>query len=333
MNRFAYTRPGSLREVSATLRNLDGRGRVIAGGTALLPALKQGLLRPEVLADLSSIREITGLDETESGELRIGAATPLSQVAASSLLGAAYPALAKAAGGVASLQIRNRATIGGNLCLDTRCWYYNQSAFWRKSYPDCRKADGNTCYVVKGGSRCYALMSSDLAPALIALDAKVETFNSGDIRIEPIEKLFTGDGANPLHLHPGDVLTHLTLPKRERPLLAFRKFSFHPPVNFGLITLAVAISSEPQTALIQKAKLVLGGVDSAPVRCLRVEDSLAGMPLESLDPEEIGSGASKEVTVYSNVYADQGYKKEAIRWLVSQTLTELLSRPQTTEGC
>ncbi|MCL5960278.1 MAG: FAD binding domain-containing protein [Chloroflexi bacterium] len=333
MKQFDYAKPQTLTEASAILQDLDGKGQIIAGGTGLLPSLKQGLLLPDILVDVASLPELTGVCETESGGLSIGACTPLAQLGLSKLVRSRYSPLAEAATGVASPQIRTRATVGGNICLDTRCWYFNQSNFWRQSYADCRKLGGNTCYVVKGGSRCFALMSSDLIPLLVALGAQLEVFNSGRRRMVPVEELFTGDGARPITLGHRDLLTRVLVPRSENTLLGFRKYSTHPPINFGLVTLATAVTVDPSLRAIRGAKLVLGCVDSFPIRCSGVEASLVGADIDSLDFEEVGLAASREVTIFSNVNADQGYKKQIVEWLVSETLADLLQRRQTTEKC
>lgn len=331
MRQFDYVKPRTLAEASATLRELDGKGKIIAGGTGLLPSLKQGLHFPKSLVDLTSISELKRISNMDSDGLSIGANTPLAQVGSSRLIKTRYPALAEAASGVASRQIRTRATIGGNLCLDTRCWYYNQSDFWRSSYPDCRKAGGGTCYVVRGGSRCFALMSSDLVPPLIAVGAELEIFRLEVTRTLPLEDFFTGDGANPLKLSPGDVLTRVILPPKGNTLLSFRKYSLHPPVSFGLVTQAAAITTNPDSRVVQQAKLVLGCLDSLPIRCSKVEAFLVGTEIDSVEVDRMALVASQEVAVFSNVNAGLAYKKRIVEWLVSETLAGLPRRRQTME--
>ncbi len=324
MKSFNYARPRSLAEASSVLSELSGKGKAIAGGTGLVPSLNHSLYRPQTLVDLGNVEALRGIRETASGDVWIGATTRLYEVSASELLRSKHPVLADAAGKVASYQIRSMATIGGNICLDSRCWYYNQSTFWRKSYPDCRKVGGNTCYVVKAGSRCYALMSSDLAPLLVAMGAKLEVYNTGSSRLVAVEDLFTGDGARPNNLGPGDVLAHVILPKLENTVVSFNKYSLHPPVNFGLVTLAVAITTDPASKIIQGARLVYGCVDSAPVRCLEAESAISGTEVGQLDPAKVGAIAGKEITVYSSVNAGQAYKRQIIEWQAAEALWSLI---------
>lgn len=331
MNRFDYVKPDGLNEASATLSDLDGKGKIMAGGTGLIPSLNHGLLRPQVLVDLGGIAELNGIDETRWGDIRIAAGTRLCELSSLTPVRTKYPALGKAADSVASFQVRHRATVGGNVCLDTRCWYFNEPKFWRASYPDCRKTGGDTCYVVRGGDRCYALMSSDLVPLLVALDATVEIFNSGVARSVPVQELFTGDGANPLKLGPGDIVTHIVLPNMENTLLGYQKFYTHSPVNFGLVTLAVGIQFDSDYNLIERVRLVFGCIDSAPVRCPKTEASIAGIGANQLDPSEVGVAASKEISIFSSVNAGQAYKKQIAEYLATNTLTRLLCNRQTPE--
>ena len=165
MLELTYHRPSSLTELWSLYQASDGPVGFLAGGTDLVPALKRELTAPAALVDVKRLPELQDVTSTPNGGLRIGAAVTLHALARSAKVAHAYPALAEAAGTVASYQIRNRGTLGGNVCLDTRCTYFNQSAFWRAEFPDCRKAGGSSCYVVPKGDRCHALSSSDLAPS------------------------------------------------------------------------------------------------------------------------------------------------------------------------
>ncbi len=178
LSEFQLLRPPNLTEALAILSRHAGEGpirlrsgqvratRILAGGTDLLPSMRQKLFEPEHVLDIRRIPELKGIRETDQGT-EIGALTTLHEIEHSELLRAGYPVLVEAARSVASPVIRNMATIGGNICLDTRCLWYNQSLAWRKSCGFCIKKDGDLCHVAPGGTKCWAAFSGDTPPALL----------------------------------------------------------------------------------------------------------------------------------------------------------------------
>src|SRR5947209_6333475 len=179
---FKYLRPRTLDAALSTLakyatdpdaRDNDARVQIVAGGTDVLPSMKQRLFTPEVVVDISGIRELRGIVQTADG-VSIGALTPLSQLEHDPMIAREYQVLHEAVKTVASPILRNMGTIGGNICLDTRCVWYNQSLQWRKSCGFCIKKDGDLCHVAPGGKKCWAAFSADTPPALLCLDARVE---------------------------------------------------------------------------------------------------------------------------------------------------------------
>ena len=167
---YRYHRPASIDEAVALLAEHAGDVMPVAGGTDLIPNMKHRLFEPGHLVALKGIEELKGIRE-EDGWVRIGATETLSNVAADPTLRRRYPALAEAAGNVAGPQLRNMGTLGGNLCLDTRCTYYNQTAFWRDALGYCLKKDGTVCHVTRTGKKCVAAHSADTPPVLMVLDA------------------------------------------------------------------------------------------------------------------------------------------------------------------
>ena len=183
---FRVARPKTVEEAVRVLSEWGLEAMVIAGGTDVVPNLQMRLFSPKLLLDLKSISALRGITIAGAGALRIGALTTLTEIIESPLVQKNYPVLASAASTVAGPLQRNMGTLGGNLCLETRCLWYNQSYFWRKSLGGCLKKDGPICHVAPGGKRCWAVWSGDTAPALITLDAEIEIAGPRGIRRLPL---------------------------------------------------------------------------------------------------------------------------------------------------
>ena len=183
---FKVLRPRTAEEAVSLLARHAGEDaraiRIVAGGTDLIPSMQQKLFEPQYVLDVRHIGGLKGIRETEQG-VEIGALTPLSAVERSELLRVRYAVLTEAAATVASPVLRNMGTIGGNICLDTRCLWYNQSLTWRKACGFCIKKDGDLCHVAPGGTKCWAAFSGDTPPALLCLDAEVEIVSASLHRI------------------------------------------------------------------------------------------------------------------------------------------------------
>src|SRR5687768_7333879 len=214
LHAYSFARPTSLEQAVALC---DEGSMYIAGGTDLMPNMKHRLFTPRQLIGLKRLPELHGIVVSD-GELRIGAAETLTAIAHHPLVREHAPSLAKAAGLVAGPQLRNMGTLGGNLCLDTRCTYYNQTYFWREALGFCLKKDGEHCHVVPQGKRCVAAHSSDVAPVLIALGAEVEIASRKGRRVIPVESFFVGDGIHNNVLSPGELVTEVRVPARARAL-------------------------------------------------------------------------------------------------------------------
>ncbi len=198
---FQLLRPRTVDETMSFLAKYPDDTKIVAGGTDLLPSMKQKLFTPPYLLDLRSVSELSGISSGADG-IVIGALTPLSVIEHSSLIRRDYPVLYEAAKTVASPVIRNMATLGGNICLDTRCLWYNQSLLWRKSCGFCLKKDGDLCHVAPGGKFCWATFSGDTPPALLCLDADIEISGPSGTRRIAMRDFYVNDGIVRLHLAP-----------------------------------------------------------------------------------------------------------------------------------
>jgi 4-hydroxybenzoyl-CoA reductase subunit beta len=227
---FALHRPESL-ESLAILRRAEPNARLIAGGTDLLPNLRRGLVDTPALIDLSALPGIDAIETRADGGLRLGAGLRLADLARAPELAGPRQAIAQAARGVAGPAHRNAATLGGNLCQDTRCLYYNQSDWWRAANGYCLKYRGDTCHVAPQGNRCRAAFASDLAPALIVLGAEVALAGAAGERRLPLEDLYRDDGADHLALAPDEVLLAVHLPPSRASRPTKRRASAEPSTS------------------------------------------------------------------------------------------------------
>lgn len=317
-------RPLTLADAIEFLRAHAEEAKVLAGGSDLMVSLNQRLLSLRYLLDIQGLPGLTRIEGGPESGLRIGALATLREVERSPLVRRFCPLLSRVAGAVGSLQVRNLGTLGGNVCLDTRCWYYNQSHFWRASRPPCLKSGGEECYVVRRGQTCYALHGADTVPALVALDARVSVAGSSGETVRPVESLFTGDGKSPLSLRPEEILVEIHIPAAS---LARRgvylKYAPRDPVAFPLVGVAVTLAMDPAGWICERARIVMGGVSSSPLRAPSAEGLLCGRA--GNDEEgiaEAARAACREVKIYSDVYATAGYKRQMIRVLVEQAVRE-----------
>jgi 4-hydroxybenzoyl-CoA reductase subunit beta len=327
MHDFVYHRPASLAELWSLVASAKGPVSPLAGGTDLVPALKLDTLRPAAVADLKRCAELRpGVRHSPDDGLVVGATTTLHDLARSPLVAATWPALAEAAATVASYQIRNRGTVGGNLCLDTRCSYYNQSAFWRQEYPDCRKLGGGSCYVVPAGDGCHALSSSDLAPIMVALEAGLEVAAASGDRVLPAETFFSGDGLRATVLQAGEVVTKVHLPPAAGRHLVFRRFAQRETIDFPMLSVAAAAGPGG-------VRLVVGHVASRPLRASAGEAVLAAYLSEGRGtPGIIGEAVVDELRLTSSVRGAVSYKKRVLQTVVAGVAVELATAVSAGRG-
>ncbi len=320
MLEFTYHRPRNLTEFWGVLQAADAPVGFLAGGTDLVPALKRELTAPAALVDIKRLPELQGITSAPDGGMRLGAALTLRALARSPEVAHVYPTLAETAATVASYQIRNRGTLGGNLCLNTRCTYFNQSPFWRAEYPDCRKTGGTSCYVAPKGKGCHALSSSDLAPLLIAMGAHAETSTPAGSFTAALEDIYSDTGLHALALGPNVLLTSVLLPPRAALGAVYRRFSTRESIDFPLLSVAATATPEGD------CRIVVGHVASRPLRAPHAEQSLTTLLRgEGGDPASVGEIATSELNLVSSVRGSVAYKKRMLRILVADVAAELSS--------
>jgi 4-hydroxybenzoyl-CoA reductase subunit beta len=276
MPEFALHRPATIDE-AVKLRAADVTSRFLAGGTDMVVNVRRGIEQPTALIDLTAISGMGEMAETADG-FRIGASVTLAALAAHGAIAREFPAVAEAAGAVAGPTHRHYGTVGGNLCLDTRCLFYNQSEWWRQSNDYCLKRNGDVCHVAPGGKRCFAAFSGDVAPAMLVSDAEIEIAGPKGARRVPLAQLYRNDGLNHLTLTPGEMVTFVHLPKSSAGAKSgYAKARVRGSIDFPLAGAAVRLKMDG--ANVAELRVALTGVNPYP-HLVKGLDSFVGKPLD-----------------------------------------------------
>jgi 4-hydroxybenzoyl-CoA reductase subunit beta len=284
---FRFLQPASLSEVAAILAG-EENVRLVAGGTDLWPNMKRRHQKAQTVVSLMRLPELRGVHS--NGELRLGATTILSEIEESPVVRERWPALATAVASISSPPLRNMGTIGGNVCVDTRCTYYNQTEDWRRSIDYCMKAEGSICWVATSSPRCLAHTASDSAPMLCALEAGVRLLSKDGERVIPIEGLYHDDGIQYLAKRPDEIVTDIFVPgtsDASHCRTAFWKLRRRGTIDFAVLSAAVALWTDP-AGIVTNARIYLGAVGSYPVPATESAQLLIGKPLT---PEIIAEAA------------------------------------------
>lgn len=275
MPAFDVKIPTSLEDALSFMKTHQGDVKIIAGGTDLVPSLKQKLFEPAHLLDIKPLRELSQVREMPDGTLRIGALVTISQVARHPLIQREFAVLAQAAQTVAGPSLRNTGTIGGNICLDTRCYWYNQSYFWRESCGFCIKKDGTVCHVAPGSKQCWAVYSADTAPALMTLDAKIRLSSATGERSILLPDFFVNEGTIRNNIRPDEILTEVILPASSRGLAGrYDKYRIRGSVDYPLA--GVAITMRKNDGRIEDLRVALTAMNPRPVALPELLPEIAG---------------------------------------------------------
>jgi len=317
---FTYLAPRTLAEAATAMAEHGRDAMLVAGGTDLYPNMKRRQFEPKVVVGLRGIRELRGV-RVESGGWTIGAGTTLSEVSTHPAIARDFPALATAAGLVSSPQLRNMGTIGGNVCVDTRCNYYNQSYEWRKAIGFCMKKDGDICLVAPGSSRCWAVSSSDTAPVLWALGARLRVVGAGGERIVPIAALYRDDGIEYLAKRPDEIVADVLLPPADDWRSAYLKLRRRGSFDFPV--LGVAVAARMNGDVVREARIVLGAVASLPRPAERAAAELVGQRITRdlvTRVADLAAGPSKPL---DNTDFTHPYRKRVTRVFVARALAAI----------
>jgi 4-hydroxybenzoyl-CoA reductase subunit beta len=313
---FEHRAPKTLAEAARILAAEGPNAMLIAGGTDLLPNMKRRQMAPKLLV---SLRQIEGLKRISNGSgLTLGAGLTLTEVLADSRTPVA---LRQAAGQVATVHLRNMGTIGGNLCLDTRCNYYNQNYEWRKAIDFCLKKDGDICWVATASKRCVAMSSTDCAPALMALGATVKLVSSSSERDVPIENLYKNDGIDYLTRRPDEILAELTIPDKGA-RSTYWKLRRRGAFDFPVLGVGASVRFSGQ-GTVETARIALGAVASRPFIVEKAAEYLKGKKLDDAVIAEAGKIVASRAKPMDNADLDLYWRKEVTAEFVGYALREL----------
>ncbi len=323
MHAFELAVARSVPQAIRLLTDRPGKAHLLAGGTDLLGLMKEGIASPDRLVSITSIPDLHGVEPDPGGGHRIGALTRLSRLTADGLIASKYAALSQAAGAIATPQIRNMATLGGNLCQRPRCWYLRGEAF------DCSRKGGRICFSIRGenqyhailgGFGCYIVHPSDAAPALIALGARVHLVGPEGERSLPLEEFFVGpreDIMKETVLKPGEILTSVVLPApRESARSAYVKFTQRGAWDFALTSAAVWVDAD--RGVCRQARICLGGVAPVPWRAVEAETLLSGRRVD----EASASKAAEAAVAGNRPMSGNAYKVRLAKAAVKRALLQ-----------
>jgi 4-hydroxybenzoyl-CoA reductase subunit beta len=318
---FEYRAPRSLAEAA---RILDGEGAnamPLAGGTDLLPNMKRRQQVPRTLMSLRGIEELTSV-RIDVSAVRLGSCVTLTEIAGDARFRNGLTALTQAAAQVATPQIRNMATLGGNLCLDTRCNYYDQSYEWRKAIQFCMKKDGTTCWVAPGSPKCLAVSSTDTAPALMALGARVRLVSRGGEREVGLTDLYNNDGMNYIRRRPDEILADVIVDPLHGWKSTYWKLRRRGSFDFPVLSVAAA-ARVGADGIVKEARIVIGSAASQPLLAADAAKSLHGRALRDDAIAEAAALAARIAKPLDNTDFDMTWRKRVTSEFVTYALREL----------
>ncbi len=319
--KFDYFAPETLQE-ACNLLSRPG-AKLMAGGTELLIKLKQGIAQADAVVTLKGITGLNKIQAGADGGLIIGATATLRSVAESPLVLERCPPLATAAASVGRPRLPYMATLGGNLCLDARCFYYNQSSLWKQSLAPCYKDGGDRCHVVKGSDHCNALFVADTAPILVALGAQVTIASVDGETQMPLAEFYSGTGEPVNVMRAGQVLTQISVPAP--PTHGATVYLRHSPraaIDFAVVSAAVALQIDPDNGSCAQTRIVLGSVSTAPLRATEAESALKGRPLDETTASAAAALAAREARPLGHLGFSAAYKRSLVETLVHRAVMQ-----------
>ena len=318
--------PDTLQDAAQLLSN--GNTRLVAGGTDLWPNMKRRHQQADTVVSLMSIPELDVIDSGKANT-RIGATATLADVIRDDEVRRRFPAFARAVASISSPPLRNMGTIGGNLCVDTRCTYYNQTEEWRRSIDYCLKEEGEICWVATKSPRCWAHTASDSAPILCALDARVKLVSSAGERELPLKDMYVDDGIDYLAKKADEILTDLTIPAASddsQCRSAFWKLRRRGSIDFSTMSVAVAVWTD-DSDVVTRATMYLGAVGAAPMPVAEVDAVLVGNKISKDRIAEIAHVAHQIARPMDNTDFTASWRGKMMEQYVTAALREIAGMP------
>jgi len=319
--KFNHISPVTIEEACILMEQCGPEAKILAGGTDLLVSSKLRISRPTHLVSLKGVKELKGVAFKEGEGLRIGAMTSLKEMIFHPEVQRYFPALYQAASAVGTPQLREMGTLGGNLCLNTRCIFYNQSDHWRRSRSTCFKMGGNVCHVVPGGKKCYAVFTGDMAPVLMVLNAKVKVVCKAGERWGTVGDLYSGEGKEPLALHSSELVSEIFFPLATgNQSSVYLKYRVRDAIDFPQAGVAVWMQSK-DSGLCTGCKVALTAVDSAPAEIPEAGEWLSG---KILDVHLVSQVAKKTMErahpVANTLGSTPAYRRKMVEILTKRAL-------------
>ncbi len=328
---FRFVIPDRLEEALRVLAGEGPAARAVAGGTDLWPNMKRRHQSADTVVSLMRVPGLAGVSNgrAHQNELSIGATTLLADIENDKIVRARYPALARAVASISSPPLRNMGTLGGNLCLDTRCTYYNQTEEWRRSIDYCMKEEGTICWVAPSSPRCWAHAASDAAPMLCALGARVALASDAGEREIPLEELYRDDGIDYLTKRPDELLTRVLLPAESAAgacSSAFWKLRRRGSIDFAVLSSAVALWLDADGS-VRDARVFLGAVSSAPVEVPEAAGILRGGRPADEPIRQVARAARKAATPLDNTDFRTQWRGVMVERYTEAALREAAGQP------
>lgn len=324
---FRFEMPETIEDAAALLAEDPANTRLVAGGTDLWPNMKRRHQAAETVISLQKIKSMFGVRTTDEGGLTIGAMTTLTDLCTDPQVVDLYPGLARAVGAISSPVLRNMGTIGGNLCLDTRCTYYNQNEEWRRSIDYCMKEKGSICWVAPNSPRCWAVSSTDSAPLLLSVGATVTLVSASGSRTIPLADLYVDDGINYLAKQRDEILTELHVPAPGERRATYWKLRRRGSIDYPVLGVGASLLFEDDGETVKEVSIWLGAVRSAPVRAEEAEKILVGQKLTDELLEQAGVLSRKPASPLDNTDYVHIWRAKMVERYVDGALRELAGFP------
>jgi 4-hydroxybenzoyl-CoA reductase subunit beta len=329
--KFKYLHPKNIAEAVRMRADHGADTMFVAGGTDLYPNMKRRQQTPSVVIGLGHLEKLRTLRGTPKDGMVLGASLTLAEVCENHKVRKAYPAVARAAELISTPLLRNMGTIGGNLLLDTRCNYYDQTLEWRKAINFCMKKDGSICWVAPSSPRCWAVQSSDSVPVMVAIGAKVKLVSTAGERVIPASELYNDDGIQYLNKRPEELLTEVILPPTNGWKATYWKLRRRDSFDFPVLGVSVWMKTS-EDGTVEDIRIVLGGVGSHPIAATATVNAIRGRKLSESLIDEAAALAYPVAKPLDNTDFAMAWRKDMARYYVAGTLRELAGLPPQYSG-
>lgn len=328
---FEFIAPETTADAVKLIDQYRDRAKILAGGTDLIPSMKNKLFEPEVIISINNIPELRKIHFDPLHGLTLGGLVTLTDVGHHSIVTKNYPVLAEAAKKIATPLLQNKGTIGGNILLDTRCYYYNQSHFWRKAVNNCMKKDGDICRVAPGGHQCYAISSCDTVPVLYALNAVITLASEQGLRKIPLREFYQNDGMAFNKLQPNEILTEVHIPPLPQGFRGtYMKLRRRQAIDYPMLGVMVGLVLD-ENEICRDAKIVLGAVFPCPWEVTKAQDVLVGKKITEKEIEEASDIAYETAKPMDLTNFRPAYRKRMVKVFTKRILQTLMSQPDFAE--